>query len=61
MRAVAGPRWLGFLIPASLLVSAVLLVARLAGPADALLSILSARLPLTTASAASATAERSAS
>ena len=54
MRAVAGPRWLGFLIPASLLVSAVLLVARLAGPADALLSILSARLPLTTAAAATA-------
>ncbi|ANP71278.1 ABC transporter permease subunit [Cryobacterium arcticum] len=52
MRAVAGPRWLGFLIPASLLISAVLLVARLAGPADALLSILSARLPLTTAAAA---------
>ncbi|QYF73588.1 ATP-binding cassette domain-containing protein [Cryobacterium sp. PAMC25264] len=54
MRAVAGPRWLGFLIPASLLISAVLLVARLAGPADALLSILSARLPLSTAAAAAA-------
>ncbi|WP_120338340.1 ATP-binding cassette domain-containing protein [Cryobacterium soli] len=56
MRAVVGPRWLGLMIPASLLVIAVILAARLAGPSDALLSMLSTRMPFTTAAAAAAPA-----